>query len=128
MSKLWEDGGSYFTDGEWHDNNIGNHYSSWKEFLEEWEDADDGMNYVVNWSWMPKSDDETWHKDSYYRDGTLMILFVMQRKGFYNPQTIDVCKADEPAVKEYLKTKFEVIRDNFQAVLDQPSELEKNHV
>ena len=120
MSKLYELEQNCFTDGEYHDNTIGNHYLSWQEFLDEWGEADDGMNYVVNWSWEPKSESGTWSKDDNYRDGTLMILFIMQRKGFYNPQTIDVCKADEPLVREYLAKKFDFIKHNFSFIEEQP--------
>ena len=96
---LWdEDSQNYmFSENNYYKNNL-LQYESFDEFLEEWGDADNDMNYVVNWRWT-----------EYDNEPRLSILFILQRKGNYLATETKISRDDEFRVKEYLKSKWEYI-------------------
>lgn len=76
-------------------------------------------NLVFRFDWVPpykEGDDVEWESeiewkgDESYRDSVLKLFFMGQRKGLYWWVTIDVCRADEPAVREWLNTRWEHMR------------------
>lgn len=97
---LWdEDHQSYgFSELNYYSADPPRRFESFDEFLEEWGEADDDMNYVVNWRWTKYDGEEL-----------LTVLFILQRKGIYRPVEIEVTHDDEFRVKEYLKSKWEYI-------------------
>lgn len=85
---------------------------SWQDFIDEYADADLDYNLVFRWDWRPNGED--WDRplseDPYYRDGVLYLYFMGQRKGCYFSVLVDVCKADEPAVRAWLLPRLEYLR------------------
>ncbi len=89
------------------------HYKRWQEFVEEQGDGDLDMNLVFRFDWVaPRPDGDrdkpiAWQGDENYRDCTLNLFFMGQRKGLFRSVTVDVCRADEPSVREWLTIRWE---------------------
>lgn len=84
-------------------------FKSWAEFIAEMGNADMDYNMLFRWDWHEGEDYELapFNGDVYYRNGKLLLFFMVQRKGFHSCSIVDVCRADEPAVIEYLKPNLE---------------------
>lgn len=119
MKRLWEidhpyycNEGNYFASAR----DCHAHYKRWQDFIEEQGEADLDMNLVFRFDWIPPwidGDSENaivWQGDENYRDCVLKLFYLGQRKGFYRWVTVDVCRADEPAVREWLKTRWDHMR------------------
>lgn len=91
---------------------VDDRYKSWGDFLANYHDADFDMNLLFRWDWYEGSDDDeeeypkAFNGDINYRNGELFIFWMGQRKGLYRWTTIEVCRADEPAVIEFLKPRL----------------------
>lgn len=84
-------------------------HESFADFLAEERDADKDYNLLFRWDWQ-EEDEETgennYNNDDYYRNGKLLLFFMGQRKGLYRWCEVEVCRADEPAVIEYLAPRW----------------------
>lgn len=92
------------------------HYQRWQDFVAEQGDDDLDMNLVFRFDWdAPRkygdpNEPIAWQGDENYRDSILKLFFIGQRKGLYRWVTIDVCRADEPAVREWLTERWQHMR------------------
>lgn len=109
MKKLWEINHPYYCSESNYFAPPGDcsmHYKSWNDFYEENGDADDDYNLIFRFDW--EKDEEVSDKyDDNYRDSILKIFYLGQRKGIYRWVTVEVCNADEPIIREWLKGKWE---------------------
>ena len=84
-------------------------YKTFAAFLDDEGDADMDMNLLFRFDWR---ESEEWghgtpfNGDPYYRNGVLLLFWMGQRKGLYRWTEIEVCRADEPAVIEFLRPRF----------------------
>lgn len=115
--------GNYFArDADCH-----SHYKSWPEFVAEQGDADLDMNLVFRFDWEPPRNYEdpdepiAWQGDEYYRDSVLKLFYMGQRKGLFRWVTIEVCRADEQAVREWLQVRWDHMKKLWEP-LSQPVE------
>ncbi len=87
-------------------------YRSFADFLEAEGGGDMDLNLLFRWDWTETVyDDEGDEKPSFngdvnYRNGRLKLFWMGQRKGLYRWSIVDVCRADEPQVIEYLRPRF----------------------
>lgn len=114
---LWEvDHAYYCTEGGYfhtqaHHKTV-HEFKSWADFLEEMSDADMDYNLLFRWDWSEVNYDEdgeelpAFNGDVNYRNGKLSLFFMHQRKGFHSTSIVEVCRADEPAVIEFLKPRL----------------------
>lgn len=78
-------------------------YESWKDFIAEQGDADLDLNLVFRWDWSPRGEeDDEWD--------LLKLFYIKQRKGLYRYVEIAVSREDEPAIREWLKVRWEHMR------------------
>lgn len=91
-----------------------NHYKSWADFMEALGDEDDDMNVLFRWDW--PGEDLAYCPprpiiipDDYYRGYTLRLFYLLPRWSRIVENVVDVCRADEPAVRAFLKRKFAYI-------------------
>ncbi len=104
--------GNYFARGS----ECSCHYQRWQDFVSEQGDGDMDMNLVFRFDWTPpwKDGDSKqpieWQADEYYRDSVLKLFYIGQRKGLYRWVTVDVCRADEPSVREWLQVRWDHMR------------------
>ena len=116
MPKLWEidhpyycNEGNYFASGD----KTMAYYESWSNFVDSEGDADLDMNLIFRFDWVPPYEDGDsekpikWVGDENYRDSTLKLFYMGQRKGLYRYAEVEVCRADEPAVREWLKVRWD---------------------
>jgi hypothetical protein len=92
---------------------VGQHYKSFSDFIEEWGDADTDYNLLFRWDWEEEdaeTGEENYNGDDNYRNGTLKLFWMLQRKGHYVFQTVDVCRADEQNVIAFLKPRLQHLR------------------
>lgn len=124
MKHLWEadhayycNDGNYFASGN---NQPGGHYKSWAEFHEEFGDADMDYNLLFRWDWREGEDHNLppYNGDDYYRNGHLMVCWMGQRKGLYRWDIVEVCRADEPAVIEFLRPRWEYLKALWEPLTD----------
>lgn len=109
MTHLWESGHDYYcNEGNFYSNDCGAHYKRLSEFLEAEGEADLDYNLVFRWDWVEGEDcgAQGFNGDVNYRNGLLKVFFMGQRKGLFRFATVEVCRADEGAVKEYLEPRF----------------------
>lgn len=94
------------------------HYKSWADFISEEGDSDLDMNLVFRWDWREGEgwDLAPYNGDDYYRNGKLLLFIMGQRRGLYRWATIEVCRADEPAVIEYLRPRWERLKDLWEPI------------
>lgn len=126
MSKhLWEVNHPYYCCEEaWNSNSGPTHYDMWASFAEEWQDADFDMNLLFRFDWVEGTDEGAapFNGDVYYRNGIFKTFWIGQRKGLFLCNTVSVCRADEPAVLEFLRPRFDYL-----ANLWAPLGLEASH-
>ena len=111
---LWEVDHSYYcNEGNYYANGCGDEYKRFSDFAAEYSDADFDMNLVFRFDWI-EQDSETgesnYNGDDNYRDGTLKIFWMGQRKGLYRFSLVEVCRADEPEVIKFLRPRWEHLR------------------
>ena len=125
--RLWEvdhpyycNQGNYFASSE----ECGIHYARWQDFISEQGDGDLDMNLVFRFDWSSPREDEdpenpiVWQGDENYRDSILELFYMGQRKGLYRWVTVDVCRSDEPAVREWLRVRWEHMRSLWSPFCD----------
>lgn len=97
--------GNYFTSSP----ELESRYHTWAEFAEEQGDADFDMNLVFRWDWKEGEDygASKFTGDVNYRNGRLSIYWMGQRKGIYRWTIVEVCRADEPAVRTWLEERWQ---------------------
>lgn len=102
---LWEVEHAYRTENSVDESRT---FESWAEFLQEFGDADDDYNLVFRWTWLEGADHELgdFNGDPYYRHAILRVYFVAQRKDFWWSRDVKVCRADEPAIIDYLRPRM----------------------
>lgn len=109
---LWESNHSYYcTESNYYSNESHTtEFKSFKDFLDEWGDADMDYNLLFRWDWKI-DEDISKNEDENYRSSTLKIYFMMQKKGYINSCFIQVCKNDEKQIKEYLKKSWDHLKE-----------------
>ena len=113
---LWETDHPYYcSEGNFYHRGCWSEYRSWADFMAEEGDADPDLNLVFRWDWHGPMDDETWEygppgDDPYYRDCKLKLFYMGQRKAASRSVTVDVCAADEEAVRAWLQPRWELMR------------------
>lgn len=116
MQHMWEVNHAYYcNEGNYYSNECVFEFKSWQDYLDEMGDTDMDYNLVFRWDWKePKEDDEgnpiVFNGDVNYRNAILQFSIMHQRKGRYVVNLIEVCRADEPAVLEYLKPRWEYMK------------------
>ena len=110
MKHLWEiDHPYYCNEGNYYAReSVCDEYKRWQDFLSEYNDADFDMNLVFRFDWFEEEGSYT--GDDNYRNGVLKVFWMGQRKGLYRYSTVDVCRADEASVIEFLKPRWEHMR------------------
>jgi hypothetical protein len=109
--------GNYFASEK-----VGTDYRTFSEFLEAEGSQDEDLNLIFRWDWQEGEDHElpTYNGDNYYRNGRLMLFYMGQRKGLYRYVSVEVCRADEPAVIEFLKPRWEHMKLLWEGISDDP--------
>lgn len=114
MSKhLWEvDHPYYMNEGNYFDRNCHATFKSWAEFLDEYADSDMDYNWIVRWDWR---EGEGWDLGEYngddnYRHAQFLLQFIGQRKSLLHSVEVEVCRADEPAILEFLKPRWDYMK------------------
>lgn len=114
MTALWDQGHAYYcAESNFYargDQQPFQAYKSLADFLAEEGDADLDWNLVFRWDWKEEDDDDggsSYNGDPNYRNGKLLLFIMNQRKGLYRWVSVEVCRADEPAVIEYLRPRWE---------------------
>lgn len=109
--RLWEVEHPYYcNEGNYCLNGCGGQYKSWQTFADEEGDGDFDMNLLFRWDWREGGDwghGAEFNGDVNYRNGVLLLFWMGQRKGFYRWSEIEVCRADEPVIREFLQPRLE---------------------
>lgn len=78
-------------------------YTTWTEFVADLGDRDIDMYLVFRWDWLEESQ---FNGDVNCRNGSLTVFWMLQRNGEYQWTEIKVCRADEPAIREWLQVRL----------------------
>lgn len=103
-------------------------YRSWAEFIEAEGDSDFDMNLLFRWDWR---ENESWghgsefNGDVNYRNGVMLLYWMGQRKGLYRWTEVEVCRADESAIREFLQPRLDYLLSLWAPMTITP---EKPHV
>lgn len=110
---LWEvDHPYYCNDGNYYANDTHTLYETFDEFLSKENEADIDYNLVFRWDWKEGEDHGlgAYKGDDYYRHARFHVYFMGQRKGAFRSAEVKVCRADEPAIIQYLKPRLERLK------------------
>lgn len=116
---LWEGVHQYYCTEGGYTHTQASHQTIWEfkslaDFLDEMADCDMDYNLLFRCDW-DETDSEgegnTYTGDDNYRNGQLKLFFMHQRKGFHSCSIVDVCRADEPKVIEFLKPRLQYLVD-----------------
>lgn len=123
---LWEANHPYYcSESNYYSNEPYTKHDTWPNFLAEFKNSDTDLNMIFRFDW--KEDDEdgknTFNGDPYYRNGTLQIFFVFQRKGIFACHEISVCRADEPSVIEFLTPRWKYMQALWEPICPAPAEV-----
>lgn len=92
-------------------------YASWAEFMAAEGNDDPDLNMAFRFDWNLGPDyNLPIHEDPYYRDGELLIFFMIQRKGFHRVAKVSVCKADEASVRGWLAVRWEHLKKVWEPI------------
>lgn len=127
MPHLWEVEHSYYcNEGNYYAReSVCTEYKRWSDFFDEQGDSDLDMNLVFRWDWSEESGEEgsnTYAGDDNYRNGVLKIFWMGQRKGLYRYSLVQVCRADEPAVRAFLEARWAHLRALWAPIAGAPNE------
>lgn len=120
---LWEADHSYYCNlGNYYNNDCGAHHKSLAEFLAAEAGGDLDYNLVFRWDWKEGDD---WGYGPYtgddnYRNGGLEVFFMSQRKGIFRYATVEVCRADEPQVIEFLRPRLAHLMALWEPLTERP--------
>lgn len=123
MSKhLWEVNHSYYCNqgNYFARESVESSYKSFADFIEDWGDSDMDYNLLFRWDWQEHGDngESNYNGDDNYRNGKLLLFWMGQRKGKYQYSTVEVCRADEPAVIEFLKPRLAYLMSLWSPLTD----------
>lgn len=111
---LWDvDHPYYCNEANYYSNECHARYVRWQDFIAEQGDMDLDLNLLFRWDWKaPRKDGEfeqpvEWVGDENYRDCNLQFFFIEQRKGLFRCVEVNVCRADELAVRKWLQIRYE---------------------
>jgi hypothetical protein len=114
MKHLWEVGHAYYcNEGNYYAReSVETYYQSFADFLEEEGDSDMDYNLLFRWDWIEEDGDgkPNFNGDANYRNGKLKLFWMGQRKGLYRYSIVEVCRADEDAVRAFLAPRWEYLR------------------
>ncbi|HHA2761813.1 TPA: hypothetical protein ACOEQU_000123 [Stenotrophomonas maltophilia] len=122
---LWEAPHPYYCNlGNYFNNNCGSSYKSWADFIEEQGNDDMDLNLLFRWDWKEGEDHDlpAFNGDVYYRNGTLELFYMGQRKGLYRYVEVSVCRADEAAIRDWLMPRWEHLKSLWQPLPDATGE------
>lgn len=108
---LWEAKHPYYAqEGNYYSNECHITFGTWAEFIAAEGDADMDLNLIYRWDWQRPEDDNgkklRLNPDPYYRDMTLKLFYIGQRKALARSVNVSVCQADEPAVRKWLTPRL----------------------
>ncbi len=105
---LWEANHDYYcNEGNYFSTGCSAAYQTWAEFVAAEGGSDMDMNLLFRWDWQEGEEDQSnFTGDAYYRNGRLLLFWMGQRKGLYRWSEVAVCRADEPAVRAWLRPRF----------------------
>lgn len=122
---LWEFEHSYYcNEGNYFNNDCGKKYKSWQDFHVEMGDSDLDMNLLFRWDWTekdPETGECTYNGDDNYRNGTLKIFWMCQRKGLYLYSLISVCRSDASNVRIFLFERWNHLQLMWRPISYNPS-------
>ncbi|MFI6302147.1 hypothetical protein ACIBCH_09770 [Amycolatopsis thailandensis] len=132
MTPLWEfDHPYYCSESNYFSNGYHTEYGSWEEFVDCEGDNDFDMNLVFRWDWKSNEflevDTVEARREYAARFGdrdhawTLSVFWMGQRKGIFRCTDVKVCKANEPAVREWLTLRAEHMRLLWEPLLADPA-------
>lgn len=87
-------------------------YRTWGEFFASEGSSDPDCNLLFRWDWHEGGDSghgSEFTGDENYRNGVLLLFWMGQRKGLYRWTEVEVCRADEPQVREFLQGRLDYL-------------------
>jgi hypothetical protein len=118
MANLWEASHSYYcNEGNFYAReSCESYYKSFASFIESEGDNDKDLNLLFRWDWSEENYNDQgdslppFNGDVNYRNGKLKLFWMGQSKGLYRWSIVEVCRADEPAVIEFLTPHWEHLK------------------
>ncbi len=100
MKHLWEyDHPYYCASCDYFNKECHRDWESWKDFIEEFGNADEDMNLIIRWDWdLPM----------------LKLVILRQRKGHVTSHDIPTDSSQEPEVRALLQKHWERIKENWE--------------
>lgn len=121
MKHLWEiDHAYYCNEGNYYSTECGEHFKSFSDFMYANGNSDFDYNLVFRFDWVEGEDEgaSEFNGDVNYRNGLFKVFWMGQRKGIYRYSVVEVCRADEEKVLEFLKPRWEYMKELWEGVTE----------
>jgi hypothetical protein len=116
--------GNYYVGGlHWSD--VHTEYESWADFMEDWGNLDDDLNFVWRWDWNRQDPNDVTEYGFDPEPDVLRIFWVLQRKAILRSTFVVVTESDEPAVRTWLEAKARHMRRLWEPLLDDVTEAQR---
>ncbi|WP_228974998.1 hypothetical protein [Streptomyces sp. DH12] len=121
-TRLWDvDHPYYCAEGNHFKTGQHTRWPSWQEFAETlFVTGDRDLSLLFRWDWH-RPDPDDYEPGEQVPADTLLLFFVIQRKGFNCSHAIAVTEADEPAVRAFLTECAETMRATWEPLLGSPA-------
>ncbi len=121
MTHLWEHKHPYYTsESNFYSNDCIHYHDSWEDFIDEWGDSDEDYNCLFRWDWKERDPVDYDSVDEIPEGDLLQLTFILQRKGIYLVNFVNVTKDDEDAVRAYLETKWDYMQRIWGGIAPSP--------
>jgi len=125
MLKLWEVKHPYYcSDSNYYappSEDLYSKYERWSDFIDAEGSLDMELNLLFRWDWQKPTDEDgeevAFDLDPNFRDCILQLFILQQRKGIFRCSEIEVCAADEPVVREWLKPRWEKLKSMWEPIV-----------
>lgn len=99
--------------GNWFHSGEHQLFLRWQDFRGEYTAGPDEV-LLFRWDWKRPCDSEgepsAWKRDEYYRESDIRLFFVNQGKARNWSVDVQVCRADESEIREWLATQYEYVK------------------
>lgn len=83
-------------------------FETWADFLDEWGDMDEDLNFLYRWDWtFTAPEDMKYLEEGEYSGDLMKLFYVLPCKDRLMSAYVKVDRSDEGVIREWLKPKAE---------------------
>jgi hypothetical protein len=101
----------YCHDNNYYSNEAAQRYKTFKQFIEEWADADKDYNLLFRWDVTLRDEDKP------EKGYSFSAFYILQRKGIFMPITVDkITEEDVPTLMKFISGYWDIMKKIWQPI------------